>query len=138
MQEALATQEHLIRLYANGGVILTRGGSQHAHVAPAKIFPCRDGYVYLYISRRHWKKFLEVWADHPEELDAPALIADPVRRGKAAFVNGLGERGKSILWAPPFLITGPRPSGRRSPELGEHQDELERRAYRPVLKEPPA
>jgi len=188
MQEALATQEHLIRLYANEGVILTREGSQHAHVAPAKIFPCRDGYVYLYISRRHWKKFLEVWADHPEELDAPALIADPVRRGKAAFVNERVERftrrygkeeltvllqshgipcvpvnrpkefladehlrtrgllapvdragiGEMHLMGAPFLINGLRPSVRRAPELGEHQDELERRAYRPVLKEPPA
>lgn len=92
MQEALATQEHLIRLYANEGEILQRQGSQHAHVAPAKIFPCRDGYVYLYISRRHWEKLLEVWADHPEELDDPALLADPVRRGKAGFVNERVER----------------------------------------------
>jgi crotonobetainyl-CoA:carnitine CoA-transferase CaiB-like acyl-CoA transferase len=87
MEEALATQEHLIRLYANEGEILKRQGSQHAHVAPAKIFSCRDGHVYLYISRRHWKKLLEVWADHPEELDDPALIADPVRRSKAEFVS---------------------------------------------------
>ncbi|MBI2361493.1 MAG: CoA transferase, partial [Deltaproteobacteria bacterium] len=92
MQEALATQEHLIRLYANEGEILKREGSQHAHVAPAKIFPCHDGYVYLYISRRHWTKFLEVWADHPGELDEPGLIADPVRRARADFVNERVER----------------------------------------------
>ncbi|HZD41341.1 MAG TPA: CoA transferase, partial [Terriglobales bacterium] len=87
MQEALATQEHLIRLYANEKKIIKRQGSQHAQIAPAKIFPCRDGYVYLYVSRRHWKKLLAVWPDHAKELDDPELIADPVRRDKAPFVN---------------------------------------------------
>lgn len=188
MQEALATQEHLIRLFANEGEILKRQGSQHGHVAPAKIFPCRDGYVYLYISRRHWKKLLEVWADHPEELDDPALVADPVRRGKADFVNerverftrpygkqeltallqshgipcvpvnrpeefladehlrarGLVDRvdrpdiGEMHLMGAPFLLDGLRPRVRPAPELGEHRDELEKRACRPSRKRPPA
>jgi crotonobetainyl-CoA:carnitine CoA-transferase CaiB-like acyl-CoA transferase len=87
IQEALATQEHLIRLYANEGEMIKRQGSQHAQIAPAKIFPCRDGYVYLYVSRRHWKKLLAVWPDHSKELDDPALVADPVRRSKASFIN---------------------------------------------------
>ena len=38
MQECLATQEHIIRLWANEKEILKRAGSQHASVAPAKIF----------------------------------------------------------------------------------------------------
>ena len=36
-----------------------RAGSQHGSVAPAKIFPCRDGFVYLYVTRQHWKLFLD-------------------------------------------------------------------------------
>ncbi len=59
MQECLATQEHIIRLWANEKEILKRAGSQHASVAPAKIFRCRDGFVYLYMTRQHWKLLLE-------------------------------------------------------------------------------
>ncbi len=92
IQESLATQEHLIRLCANEGNVIKRQGSQHAQIAPAKIFPCLDGYVYLYVSRRHWKKLLEVWPDHPKELDEPSLVADPVRCAKASFVNEQVER----------------------------------------------
>ena len=58
MQETLATHEHIIRLWANEKQILKRAGSQHGSVAPAKIFQCRDGFVYLYVTRQHWKLFL--------------------------------------------------------------------------------
>ena len=61
MQEALATQEHIIRLWANEQQIAKRAGSQHGSVAPARIFPCKDGFVYLYVTRQHWKLFLSVW-----------------------------------------------------------------------------
>ena len=64
MQETLATQEHIIRLWANEKQISKRAGSQHGSVAPAKIFPCRDGFVYLYVTRQHWKLFLTLWKDH--------------------------------------------------------------------------
>lgn len=87
MQEALATQEHSIRLYANELRTVTRDGSQHASVAPARIFPCQDGHVYIYVSRRHWKILLEVWQDHPTELDDPAWIVDPFRRSRAETIN---------------------------------------------------
>ena len=87
MQEALATQEHMIRLYANEQEIHYRAGSQHQHVAPAKIFPCRDGYVYLYVSRQHWKKFLEIWPDHPKEFEAPEYLSNPFRRAHADVIN---------------------------------------------------
>ncbi len=60
----LATQEHIIRLWANEKQILKRAGRQHGSVAPAKIFQCRDGFVYLYVTRQHWKLFLSVWKDH--------------------------------------------------------------------------
>lgn len=87
MQEALATQEHLIRQYANDGVILKREGSQHGHVAPATIYPCRDGYVYLYVTRQHWKPFLKVWSDHPPGFDAPEWQDNLFRRARAAEID---------------------------------------------------
>lgn len=91
MQETLATQEHLIRLYANEGQILKRQGSQHGQVAPARIFPCRDGYVYLYVTRQHWKIFLEVWADHPAELEGPEWQNNLFRRARVETMNQLVE-----------------------------------------------
>lgn len=87
MQEALATQEHFIRLYANEGQIVTRQGSQHGSVAPARIFPCKDGYIYLYITRQHWKPFLKIWSDHPAEFDAPEWQNNLYRRAQADRIN---------------------------------------------------
>ena len=87
MQEALATQEHMIRLYANEQEVHIRAGSQHQHVAPARIFPCRDGYVYLYVSRQHWQRFLEIWPDHSEAFDAPEYLNNLFRRTRADIIN---------------------------------------------------
>ena len=87
MQEALATQEHMVRLYANEQEIHHRAGSQHQHVAPARIFPCRDGYAYMYVSRQHWKKFLEIWPDHPKEFEAPEYMNNLFRRSHADVIN---------------------------------------------------
>jgi crotonobetainyl-CoA:carnitine CoA-transferase CaiB-like acyl-CoA transferase len=87
MQETLATQEHIIRLWANDKQILKRAGSQHGSVAPAKIFPCRDGFVYLYVTRQHWKLFLSVWKNHPPVFDAPEWLNNVYRRAHADELN---------------------------------------------------
>jgi crotonobetainyl-CoA:carnitine CoA-transferase CaiB-like acyl-CoA transferase len=87
MQETLATQEHIIRLWANDKQILKRAGSQHGSVAPAKIFPCRDGFVYLYVTRQHWKLFLSIWKDHPPVFDAPEWLNNVYRRAHADELN---------------------------------------------------
>src|SRR5688572_12336167 len=87
MQETLATQEHIIRLWANDKQILKRAGSQHGSVAPAKIFPCRDGFVYLYVTRQHWKLFLSIWKDHPPVFDAPEWLNNVYRRAHADDLN---------------------------------------------------
>lgn len=92
MQEALANQEHMIRAYAMEGKILRRMGSKHGHVAPGKVFPCRDGFVYLYMNRGHWIRFLEVWTDHPKELDDPAFLAEPARWAKADLIHECLEK----------------------------------------------
>lgn len=87
MQETLATQEHIIRLWANEKQIARRAGSQHGSVAPAKIFRCRDGFVYLYVTRQHWKLFLSVWADHPPVFDRPEWLNNVYRRNHADEIN---------------------------------------------------
>src|SRR5262245_46343035 len=87
MQETLATQEHIIRLWANEKQISKRAGSQHGSVAPAKIFPCRDGFVYLYVTRQHWKLFLTVWKDHPAVFDSSEWLNNVYRRAHADELN---------------------------------------------------
>ena len=87
MQETLATQEHIIRLWANEKQILKRAGSQHGSVAPAKIFQCKDGFVYLYVTRQHWKLFLSIWKDHPPVFDAPDWLNNVYRRAHADQLN---------------------------------------------------
>ncbi|HYA28325.1 MAG TPA: CoA transferase [Acidobacteriota bacterium] len=87
MQETLGTHEHIVRLWANEKQILKRAGSQHGSVAPAKIFPCRDGFVYLYVTRQHWKLFLSVWKDHPQVFDAPDWLNNVYRRAHADELN---------------------------------------------------
>ncbi len=91
MQETLATQEHIIRLWANEKTISKRAGSQHGSVAPARIFPCRDGYVYLYVTRQHWKLFLTIWKDHPAVFDAPEWLNNLYRRAHAEELNAAVE-----------------------------------------------
>jgi crotonobetainyl-CoA:carnitine CoA-transferase CaiB-like acyl-CoA transferase len=87
MQETLGTHEHIVRLWANEQQILKRAGSQHGSVAPAKIFPCKDGFVYLYVTRQHWKLFLDVWKDHPAVFDAPDWLNNVYRRAHADELN---------------------------------------------------
>ena len=87
MQETLATQEHIIRLWANEKQISKRAGSQHGSVAPARIFPCRDGFVYLYVTRQHWKLFLTVWKEHAAVFDAPDWLNNLYRRAHADELN---------------------------------------------------
>lgn len=93
IQASVASQEHLIREAAFDGVQITRNGSQHKHTSPANIFPCTDGYVYLFIlGARDWERLLELWTDHPSELDAPELKAPGRRRAQAAMINPLVEQ----------------------------------------------
>jgi crotonobetainyl-CoA:carnitine CoA-transferase CaiB-like acyl-CoA transferase len=87
MQETLATHEHIIRLYANEQQILKRAGSQHGSVAPAKIFPCKNGFIYLYVTRQHWKLFLDVWKDHPATFDGKEWLNNVYRRAHADELN---------------------------------------------------
>ncbi len=56
-------------------------------MAPANIFPTRDGYVYLFVSRPHWPLLLALWPDHPPELDDPKWEPNEARRAQADWIN---------------------------------------------------
>ena len=90
-QEALATQEHLIRAAAMEGAPIKRNGSQHKTVAPARVFRSRDGFVYIYVSQNHWKIFLAAWQPHPAEFDDPTWVPNSVRRKRSAELNAAVE-----------------------------------------------
>jgi crotonobetainyl-CoA:carnitine CoA-transferase CaiB-like acyl-CoA transferase len=87
LQEAVASQEHMIREAAYDGVVVRREGSQHKHVAPARVFPCRDGHVYLFVSAAHWPAFLRIWSDHPAELEGEGWVSAAKRRARAEWLN---------------------------------------------------
>jgi crotonobetainyl-CoA:carnitine CoA-transferase CaiB-like acyl-CoA transferase len=92
MQESVATQEHMIREAAFDGVAITRNGSQHKHTAPANIFTCKDGHVFLFIlGARDWMSLLALWPDHPSELDAEELRPPHRRREHVDLINPLVE-----------------------------------------------
>lgn len=89
IQETIASQEHMIRTYATDGESIVRHGSQHEHVAPANIFPTADGYVYLFVTRAHWKLLLDFWDGHPAHLDAPDWLDNDFRHEHEAEINEL-------------------------------------------------
>ena len=91
IQASLALHEHVAFTYSSEGRLMKRAGSQHQHVAPANLFPCKDGYISLFVTQRHWPIFLEMWKDHPPELDDPKLKLNLERRKNAHWINPLVE-----------------------------------------------
>lgn len=87
MQEAVASQEHLLPAWLNHGEVIARSGSQHKSVAPASVFETADGYVFLFVSRVHWGAFLECWAGHPPEFDEEVWYTNEHRRANVGTVN---------------------------------------------------
>jgi crotonobetainyl-CoA:carnitine CoA-transferase CaiB-like acyl-CoA transferase len=89
VQESLAVEDQILSSFANERLLLRRDGAQHKQVSPANIFPCQDGYVYLFVSASagHWKKFLKLWEDHPKIFDAPDWEAPGYRRQNSAVIN---------------------------------------------------
>ena len=92
VQEAMATTDQLIRLYGTEGTIVRRQGSQHEHVAPARVFATADGHVYLFVAEQHWTKFLELWPSHPEEFEEPEWRSVHTRIRHADHINDLVQR----------------------------------------------
>ncbi len=88
-QASMALHEHVAFTYSAEGRLMKRAGSQHQHAAPANLFPCRDGYISLFVTQRHWPLFLEIWENHPRELDDPSLNSNAARHARAGWLNSL-------------------------------------------------
>lgn len=91
VQEAIASQEHVIRTWLEDGRNIERAGSQHKSVVPAGLFRTRDGYVYLFASRYHWPVLLDAWEGHPPDLDDARWLPNSYRRANATVLNPLIE-----------------------------------------------
>jgi crotonobetainyl-CoA:carnitine CoA-transferase CaiB-like acyl-CoA transferase len=87
IQETIASQEHMVRTFATDGQSIVRHGSQHEHVAPANVFPTSDGYVYLFVTRTHWKLLMDFWPDHPPEFDEPDWLDNDFRHEHERQIN---------------------------------------------------
>jgi CoA:oxalate CoA-transferase len=68
--EVMAAQNHeQIMRYSTRSDIGGRTGSQHS-AAPARIFPCKDGYVHICVLRpAHWRAFVEL-------VESPEILKD--------------------------------------------------------------
>ena len=86
---SLALHEHVAFNYSSEGRVMKRAGSQHQHNAPSNLFPCKDGYISLFVTQQHWPMFLKVWEDHPPELDDPRWKNNNERRANADWINSL-------------------------------------------------
>jgi len=74
-----AINEELIMRYSLTFEIERRYGSQHT-TAPARIYPCKDGYVHIVVLRPgHWRSFLELLGN-PEALMDEAWYDGRFRR----------------------------------------------------------
>ena len=87
VQASLALHEHVAFNYSAEGRIMRRAGSQHQHNAPANLFPCKNGWIALFVTQNHWPLLLKVWEDHPSELDDPKWINSNLRRAHADTIN---------------------------------------------------
>lgn len=89
IQAAVAIHEHAAFTYSSEQRTIKREGSQHHFTAPANLFQCKDGYISIFATQHHWPIFLEVWKDHPKELDDPRWMNNRERRAHADWINEL-------------------------------------------------
>ena len=70
LMECLAAMENLVSGKKENGDYPRRSGSQHRFAAPGTIYPCKDGFVHIFVTNSQvgsWKRFLE-WLGNPREL----------------------------------------------------------------------
>ncbi len=120
VQASMALHEHVAFTWSVEGRLMKRAGSQHQHVAPANLFPCKDGWISFFATQRHWPVFLEMWQGHPKELDDPELRNNRSRRAAADWLNPMvasftsryGKEELSVLFQehglPALPVNSPR------------------------------
>jgi crotonobetainyl-CoA:carnitine CoA-transferase CaiB-like acyl-CoA transferase len=87
IQASMALHEHVAFNYSAEGRVMKRAGSQHQHNAPANLFPCKNGWIALFVTQNHWPILLRVWEDHDPALDDPKWVNSNLRRQHADYIN---------------------------------------------------
>lgn len=81
-----AMNEELVMRYGLTFEIEQRCGSQHKS-APARIYPCKDGYVHLVVLRpQHWMNLLDIMGN-PELLTDEVWLDSGFRRVNTDFID---------------------------------------------------
>jgi crotonobetainyl-CoA:carnitine CoA-transferase CaiB-like acyl-CoA transferase len=93
MMECLAAQECTITNFRGDDEYTRRAGSQHRAASPGRIFPCRDGFVHIFVSQDPavWTRFVE-WLGSPAELAEPELADIQNRLAHSTAINDATQR----------------------------------------------
>jgi CoA:oxalate CoA-transferase len=83
----MALHEHVAFNYSAEGRVMKRAGSQHQHNAPANLFPCKNGWIALFVTQNHWPILLKAWDGHDPALDDPKWVNSNLRRQHADYIN---------------------------------------------------
>lgn len=97
IHETIASQEQLIRFGGHHGTNIERQGSQHKHISPGNVYPTLDGFVYLFVNRKHWPVFLGLWDGHPGFLESPPWDSQEYRRANHLELDQLIGEWTSTL-----------------------------------------
>ncbi len=86
--EVMTVTNSSLLTYSTSSGLGVRAGSQFG-AAPARIYPCKDGYVHLMVLRpNHWKSFLEMMGN-PEAFSDQAWYESNFRGRNADLVDSL-------------------------------------------------
>lgn len=90
-QETMAAFNQRMVNYSVASELGKRLGSQYNEAAPARIYPCKDGYVHLMVLRAaHWRTFLELLGN-PETLMGDGMYDPGFRVENADLIDNFVE-----------------------------------------------
>lgn len=90
VQEAFSAQENIVSSFTGDGWIGERTGSQHRVAAPGSIFPCKDGFVHLFVSpvqRGAWERLIDWMGESASVLLQEEWSNPRYRRANVAQLN---------------------------------------------------
>jgi benzylsuccinate CoA-transferase BbsE subunit len=93
LQACLNAQENLFANYFGPTEFARRAGSQHRLATPGRVYPCADGFFYIFASpgTDHWDRFLN-WIGRPQELLHSDFDHPLARRREVARVDAVVRR----------------------------------------------
>ena len=86
LQEVMAATEHLLVRYSRDADLSRRHGGQST-MAPGNSYPCRDGWIHVFISTpQHWRAFRR-WIGDPDVLQGDAWDESTFRRHNIDIID---------------------------------------------------